>query len=275
MNRFLSKLHSTSQRNTSLICVGLDPIPDLLPIADITNFNKEIINATSDLVCAYKPQMAFYESMGMDGLRALEVTLAAIPSGIPVILDGKRNDISSTAGAYARAIFEQWDADATTLNPYLGTDSIEPFLEYEDRVSIVLVRTSNPGSEDFQTLPVKVGASHEPLYKKVAAAANGWNTRGYVGELVGATYPQELKEVRNICSDMPILVPGVGTQGGDIEASIKNGVDSSGRGVIINVSRQILYASSSPSHFAEAARKEAGSLRNKINDILISLGYSW
>lgn len=274
MNRFLSKLSSTSQRNNSLICVGLDPIPDLLPINDITKFNKEIIAATSDLVCAYKPQMAFYESMGMPGLRCLEATLAAIPDHIPVILDGKRNDIATTAAAYAKAIFVQWGADATTLNPYLGTDSIEPFLEYEDRVSIILVKTSNPGSEDFQTLPVRVGDGHEPLYKKVAEAANGWNTRGNVGVLVGATYPQELKEVRGMCPDMPILVPGVGAQGGDIEASIQNGVNSSGRGVIINVSRQILYASRS-SQFADAARRETESLRENINSVLGSLGHSW
>jgi orotidine-5'-phosphate decarboxylase len=275
MSRFLNKLDAAAQRNRSLLCVGLDPWPPQMPIGDIAVFNRAIIEATQDLVCAYKPQMAFYEAQGTAGLHALEQTLAAIPDDIPVILDGKRNDIGNTANAYAKAMFEVWDADATTVNPYLGGDSIEPFLAYEDRGTIILARTSNPGSADLQTLEVRTDSGPAQLYRHVAQQAQQWNTRGNVGIVVGATYPHELQEVRAICPDMPMLVPGVGAQGGDLEASVRNGADGQGRRVIISVSRQIIYASANTADYADAARRAAKALRARINATLEEMGHPW
>ena len=274
MNRFLNKLHATAQRNRSLLCVGLDPWLPQMPISDTPAFNQAIIDATQDLVCAYKPQIAFYEAQGIPGLKALEQTLAAIPSGIPVILDAKRNDVGSTAQAYAKAMFEVWNADATTVNPYLGGDSLEPFMAYEDRGVIVLARTSNPGSADLQTMEVQTPRGPEPLYRHVAHQANQWNTKGNVGILVGATYPAELGEVRAICPQMPILVPGVGAQGGDLEESVRHGVDAQGRLAIISVSRQVIYASKG-ADYAQAARREAAALRDRINATLEGMGHPW
>ena len=274
MNRFLEKLTASSERNRSLLCVGLDPWPPQMPIEDIATFNRTIIEATHDLVCAYKPQMAFYEAQGLPGLRALEQTLIAIPSGIPVVLDGKRNDMASTAQAYAKAMFEAWDADATTVNPYLGGDSLEPFLAYEDRGVLVLARTSNPGSADFQTMEVRTPGGPEPLYRHVAHQVDRWNTRGNLGLVVGATYPAELGEVRAICPKLPILVPGVGAQGGDLEASVRNGVDANGRLAIISASRQVIYASKGQD-YAQAARHAAEALRSRINTALEDMGHPW
>ena len=274
MNRFLDKLKTSGERNRSLLCVGLDPWPPQMPIEDIATFNRAIIEATQDLVCAYKPQMAFYEAQGLPGLKALEQTLAAIPSGIPVILDGKRNDMANTAQAYAKAMFEAWNADATTVNPYLGGDSLEPFLAYEDRMVIILARTSNPGSADLQSMQVQTAQGPEPLYRHVAHQASRWNTRGNVGLVVGATYPAELGEVRAICPTMPILVPGIGSQGGDLDASVRNGVDAHGRLAIISASRQMLYASKGPD-YAQAARQAAEALRSQINATLERMGHPW
>ena len=274
MATFLEKLDDAAQRNQSLLCVGLDPALGRMPVDGIAAFNRAIIEATQDLVCAYKPQMAFYEAVGMEGLRALEQTLAAIPNDIPIILDAKRGDIGNTAQAYAMAMFDVWGADATTVNPYLGTDSLEPFLAYEDRGVLVLCRTSNPGSADFQALESTDGDGLRPLYQRVAFKANQWNSAGNVGLVVGATFPDELAEVRDLCPKMPILIPGIGAQGGDLETSVLNGTDDTGRHAIISVSRQVLYASSG-TDFADAARRAAELLRAQINTTLEEMGSPW
>ena len=261
---FVDKLWTTSRRNRSLLCVGLDPDPSLMPLADIFEFNRCIIDATADVVCAYKPNMAFYEAAGLDGLKALLRTVEYVPDGIPVISDAKRGDIGNTARAYARSVFEGFGFDAVTVNPYLGKDALDPFFEYADRGVFVLCRTSNPGARDFQDLPVRLGEDEMPLYQAVALRAREWNTRGNVGLVVGATYPDEIARVRALCPDMPFLVPGVGAQGGDLEAAVRAGLDVRGRGVIVNVSRQVLYASKGPD-FADAARLAAEKARDDIN----------
>ena len=271
METFLEKLDGAALRNHSLLCVGLDIYPGLLPVPEVAQFNGEIIEATKDLVCAYKPNLGFYEALGLEGLRALEHTLAKIPRHIPVIGDAKRGDIGSTSRAYAKALFQGWGFDATTVNPYMGSDAVEPFLEYLDRGVFILCRTSNPGSDDFQSLTVADGL---PLYQRVAQKAAEWNIHGNVGLVVGATYPSELQEVRRLCHGMPILIPGVGAQGGDLEASVQYGTDDSGRRAIINASRQILYASKEQD-FALAARREAQRLRDAINQVLGTHGWQW
>lgn len=262
--RFFDKLERAATKNGSLLCVGLDPDPALMPITDVADFNQAIIEATAGLVCAYKPNLAFYEALGERGLLALHKTLAAVPEDVPVIGDGKRNDIGNTARAYAHALFDHWRFDAVTVNPYLGGDALEPFLERPDKVAFVLCRTSNPGARDLQDLPVSVnGSPPRPLFEAVAEAALRWNTRGNVGLVVGATYPEELRRVREICPDMTFLVPGVGAQGGDVAAVMTNGLDARGGGLIINVSRQVLYASKG-NDFAQAARRAAQALRDDM-----------
>ena len=254
-----------SRKNESLVCVGLDPDPALMPIDDVLEFNKAIIEATADQVCCYKPNMAFYEALGIPGLEALQRTLEHIPDDIPVIGDAKRGDIGSTAKAYARAVFERWGFDAVTVSPYLGTDSIEPFLEYSDRGVLVLCHTSGPGSVDFQDLPVGSGNPQRPLFEEVALKVLEWNGRGNAGLVVGATFPQQLQSVRQLCPDMVILAPGVGAQGGDLENTVKYGVNADGEGLIINSSRGIIFASRDATDFADAARRSAQELRLGIN----------
>lgn len=266
---FFAKLESASRQNGSLLCVGLDPDPERMPLSDVAAFNRAIIEATADLVCAYKPNLGFYEALGEAGMAALRDTLAAVPPHVPTIGDAKRGDVGHTARAYARALFDGWGFDAVTVNPYLGGDALAPFLEREDRGVFVLCRTSNPGAAELQDLMVVAegsdsGSGARPLFEAVAERARAWNSRGNVGLVVGATYPQELARVREICPDMTFLVPGVGAQGGDLEASLRCGLDSRGAGLIINVSRQVLYASRE-SDFAQAARRAAQALRNQIN----------
>jgi len=262
---FFDKLERAARRNGSLLCVGLDPDPAQMPVPDVAAFNRAIIEATAELVCAYKPNLAFYEALGERGLAALRDTLAAIPPDIPVIADGKRNDIGNTARAYARALFDELGVDAATVNPYLGGDAVEPFLEREEKAAFVLCRTSNPGARDLQDLPVTVpgGGEARPLFEMVAEMARRWNSRGNVGLVVGATYPEELGRVRRLCPEMTFLVPGVGAQGGDVAAVMRNGLDRDGRGLIINVSRQVLYASREKD-FAVAAAGAARRLRDEI-----------
>ncbi len=262
---FFDKLERAAQRNGSLLCVGLDPDPAQMPVSDVAAFNRAIIEATAGLVCAYKPNLAFYEALGERGLAALRDTLAAIPPDIPVIADGKRNDIGNTAKAYARALFDELGVDAATVNPYLGGDAVEPFLEREEKAAFILCRTSNPGARDLQDLLVTApgGGEARPLFEMVAEMARRWNSRGNVGLVVGATYPEELKRVRRLCPEMTFLVPGVGAQGGDVAAVIGNGLDKAGRGLIINVSRQVLYASREKD-FAVAAAAAARQLRDEI-----------
>lgn len=269
---FIQKLLAASRKNNSLLCVGLDPDPKLMPKISVFEFNRAIIDATSDLVCAYKPNLAFYEAMGLEGLRALSKTIAHIPRAIPVIGDAKRGDIASSSEAYARALFEIFNFDAATVNPYLGYDSVAPFIAYADKGVFILCKTSNAGSCDFQDLICsEPGAKTRarPLFELVAQKAKEWNTKGNIGIVVGATYPEQLKKVREICPELPLLVPGIGTQGGDLEAVVRYGVDAEGQKAIINCSRQILYASKGED-FPEAARREALRLRDQINRYLIS-----
>jgi len=274
MPTFVEKLDAAAQRNHSLLCVGLDPTRAQMPIDDTAAFCKAIIDATKDMVCVFKPNIAFFEAQGLPGLHALEQTMAAIPSDVPVILDAKRGDIGSTAVAYAQAVFEQWGADAVTASPYLGRDSLEPFLAYKDRGVFILCRTSNPGGADFQSLQLATEGGAIPLYEHVAMQAQSWNTNGNIGLVVGATAPEELARVRALCPDMPILIPGVGAQGGDVEAAVRNGTDANGRRAIISSSRQVIYASKS-ADFAEAARREALKARDAFNAMLEAMGKGW
>ncbi len=277
MATFLEKLERACRTNQSLLCVGLDPVPERMPVSGIYEFNRQIIEATQDLVCAYKPNLAFYEAQGLEGLRALEKTLAAIPSHIPVIADAKRGDIGPTAVAYAKAMYEVWGFDAATVNPYLGRDAVEPFLAYHDRGVILVCRTSNPGAREFQDLVSSppFGGDPRPLYEWVALKALTWNEAGNVGLVVGATYPDELTALRDLCPDLPFLIPGLGAQGGDLERSVRNGADSRGLGAILNVSRQVLYASADPGGFAAAARAVAQDIRGQMVQVLREMEAPW
>ncbi len=274
MDSFVERLDSAMTRNRSLLCVGLDPWPPSMPIDDIAAFNRAIIDATADLVCAYKPNFAFYEAEGIAGLEALRQTIEAAPDGVPVLLDAKRGDLGNTAIAYAKAAFEVWGADAVTVNPYQGRDALQPFLDYADRGVFILTRTSNPGSAEFQDRRVRGPAGERPLYEEVAGQACAWNDNGNVGLVVGATVPEELARVRSIAGSMPVLVPGVGAQGGDLEASVRNGTDANGRRALISASRSVLYASSGRD-FADAARAEALRLRDAINAELDRMERGW
>jgi orotidine-5'-phosphate decarboxylase len=260
---FFQKLASAARKNNSLLCVGLDPDPKLMPDRlGILDFNRAIIDATRDLVCAYKLNFAFYEVAGAEGFSILKGTVDYIPDDIPAIADAKRGDIGNTARAYARSIFANLNFDAATVNPYLGFDSIEPFIHYRDRGVFILCRTSNPGATDFQGLRL----AEEPgsLFEVVASKASQWNSHGNIGLVVGATYPQELKLIRADYPDMPLLIPGIGAQGGDLELAVRYGADDRGEKIIINSSRQVIYASRGKD-FAEAARQAATELRDRIN----------
>jgi orotidine-5'-phosphate decarboxylase len=265
---FLEKLAQASKQNRSLLCVGLDPDPALMPPGiGIFQFNRGIIEATTDLVCAYKPNIAFYESLGSEGLDILKRTRDYIPVDIPVIVDAKRGDIGNTARSYAWGLFDYFNFDAMTASPYLGFDSLEPFIEYRDRGVMVLCRTSNAGAADFQSLSFETDSGSKMLFEIVAEKVSEWNKYGNLGLVVGATYPDELKLVRQRYPDMPLLIPGVGAQGGELEKVVAYGVDAGRQRTIINSSRQILYASNGKG-FAEAARHAAEELRAKINSFL-------
>jgi orotidine 5'-phosphate decarboxylase subfamily 2 len=266
--KFNEKLQKIVKKNNSLLCVGLDidkeKIPDFLFKSSKTpflDFNKSIVNATKDIVCAYKLNMAFYEVLGKEGIDLIEKTITHIPKDIIIILDGKRNDIGNTACKYAQSLFETLNADAVTVNPYLGKDGIIPFLEYKDKCSFILCRTSNPSAVDFQNLLV----SNTPLYQLIAKKIKEWNIYGNCGAVVGATYPDELKEIRMILGeDIPILIPGVGKQGGDVEKTVKYGTNKKGEMAIINSSRGIIYAGKDE-NFTEESRNAAINLRDEIN----------
>ena len=270
MVAFADKLAAAVRRNHSLVCVGLDVDPTRVPApvrerADwIGYFNVAIVEATADLVCCYKPNLAFYEALGAEGWQGLRQTLAAVPPDVPVLLDAKRGDIGSTAEAYARALFEDLGGDAATVSPYLGFDAVEPFLAYRDRGVFVLCKTSNPGAADFQDLPCEVGGQRRPLFEHVARAAVGWSRHGSVGLVVGATQSRAFRAVRAIAPDLPLLVPGVGAQGGDLAVAVREGLNAAGAGILVASSRAVLYASSDDDWQA-AARAAAAELRDAIN----------
>jgi orotidine-5'-phosphate decarboxylase len=268
MSRFTERLRGAWELNDSLLCVGLDPEIERLPAhiaaepSPIFQFNKGVIDATHDLVCAYKPQFAHYAACEAEDQleRTIEYVHRTYP-GVQVILDAKRGDVGSTAERYAIEAFERYGADAVTVNPYLGSDALEPFLRHTDRGVIVLCRTSNPGARELQDLEV----GGRKLYQLVAElAATRWNARGNCLLVVGATYPRELAEVRAIVGDMTLLVPGVGAQGGDVAQAVRNGQSADGTGLIISASRSILYASDGV-EFAANARAAAQRLREQIN----------
>jgi orotidine-5'-phosphate decarboxylase len=262
------KLLSATHANNSLLCVGLDSdlekIPGFLKESSnnpVLDFNKAIVDATKDLVCAYKLNMAFYEAAGKQGFEALEKTVQFIPKSVFIILDGKRNDIGNTAQKYAQSLFDTYKADAVTVNPYLGKDGVAPFLEYKDKCSFILCRTSNPSARDFQDLNV----DGKLLYQIVAQKIREWDTNENCGAVVGATYPEELEAVRTILGEsIPILIPGVGKQGGDVGKTVINGTNSKRELAIINSSREILFASDKED-FAQRARMKAEAVRNEIN----------
>jgi orotidine-5'-phosphate decarboxylase len=267
---FIDKLNAAWASNDSLLCVGLDPdlarFPDHLRQAPdgIVDFCKAIIDATADLACAFKPQIAYFAALGAESqLEQICRYLRDTCPHIPLILDAKRGDIGATARQYAREAFDRYGADAVTVNPYMGSDSVEPYMEWSDRGVIVLCRTSNAGGSDLQFLDV----GGQPLYQHVARlVAEKWNTNGQCALVVGATFPEELAQVRALVGDMPLLVPGIGAQGGDIEATVKAGRTAAGTGMMINSSRAILYAEPQGGEdFAAAARRVAMETRDAIN----------
>jgi orotidine-5'-phosphate decarboxylase len=251
-------------RSGSMLCVGLDPDPPRFPAvvrSSVFDFCRAIVDATADLVCAFKPQIAHFSAIAAEGdLERLCTYIRSEYPDVVLVLDAKRGDIGSTAEMYAREAFDRYGAHAVTVNPYLGTDSVEPFLRHPAGGVFVLCRTSNPGSGDFQNLSV----DGEPLYQHVARrVATEWNEIGDCGLVVGATYPDELREVREIVGDLPLLVPGVGAQGGDIEAIVAAGASTDGFGMVVNSSRAVLYASNGDD-FADAARAEAERTRDAL-----------
>jgi orotidine-5'-phosphate decarboxylase len=271
---FLEKLSMASRQHNSLLCVGLDPEPDRfpahlrsMPVAQaVVHFCQAVIEATAPYVCAYKPNLAFFEVLGPEGMYVFQEVLRAIPAPVPIIADAKRGDLGNTARNYAAALFDVYGCDAVTVNPYLGYDSVAPFLAYQQKGVLLLCRTSNPSAHDFQDLPVQGEKGQvRPLYEVVARRVQSWNEAGNCGLVVGATYPQELRAIRALCPNMPILIPGVGVQGGDLEASVIAGVDAMGEKAIIAVSRSVLYAGSG-NDFATVAANEARLLRDRINE---------
>jgi len=268
VSSFQEKLTNIIHKNNSLVCVGLDVDKEKIPsflfeTSDdpYVEFTTKIINETKDLVCAYKPNLAFYEAIGSDGDRILRKTLSAIPNDIIVILDGKRNDIGNTAKKYAQSLFDELKGDAATVNPYLGIDGVKPFLEYEEKCSFLLCRTSNPSATEFQDLKI----DNEPLYIHVAKTIKKWEKHGCCGLVAGATYPEELRMLRKVMGeDSPFLIPGIGKQGGDIQKTVTYGTNKDGEMAVINSSRGIIYASKEQD-FAEEARKQTSILKDKIN----------
>jgi len=314
MTTFADRLLAASEASQSLVCVGLDADPVLMPMEvlrqaqdergqgagqdervvgqdqdgrqagggwfsyeaerAVVEFNRAIVDATADLVCAYKPNIAFYEALGLPGLRALETTVAYIRDVAPdcvIIGDVKRGDIGNTVEAYATAMFDVWGFDAVTVNPWGGIDTVGAWLGRPEKGIFVWCRGSNPGAADLQELVVDGG---EPVYMRMARGLAEMPSNGNLGLVVGATAPEQLAAVRDVCPAMPFLIPGVGAQGGDLEASVRNGVDAAGRMAVINSGRGIIYASSGPD-YADAARRAASEMRDGINETLGSMGLGW
>lgn len=267
---FLQQLQSAQQRNGSMLCVGLDPDPQRFPAdlkgdaSRIFDFCARIVDATADLAIAFKPQIAYFAAHGAE--RQLEQLMAHLRSNaphVPVILDAKRGDIGSTAEQYAKEAFERYGADAVTLSPFMGFDSIQPYLKYAGKGAFLLCRTSNPGGDDLQAQRLASVQGQPLLYEHVAQLAQGpWNTNGQLGLVVGATYPAEIERVRRVAPHLPLLIPGVGAQGGDAAATVKAGWRPDAP-IVVNSSRAILYASSGDD-FAAAARREAERTRDLL-----------
>lgn len=271
---FLEKLSAAQSRNRSWLCLGLDPVLAKMPLVLQTEddpflpFNKAIIDATADLVCAYKPNLAFYLAEGAPGVIALERTIAYIPRDIPIILDGKFGDIGSTAEMIARGAFEIWSVDAVTVNPYVGEDGVAPFLQRPDKAAFILAHTSNPGASDLQALVIARDSGAVTLEEVVVERALAWDRKypGACGLVVGATAAERLARLRALAPNLPFLIPGIGAQGGDLAASVRCGLTENGIGPIINVSRAILWASSR-ADYAESARSAAMRLRDQMNEL--------
>jgi orotidine-5'-phosphate decarboxylase len=262
---FFNNLERRIAAANSLLCVGLDPDKAKLPAGvGIAQFNRAVVAATHPFVCAYKLNFAFYEAAGQEGWGLMRETLRHIPQDIPVIADAKRADIGNTSKEYAKAIFDELGFNAVTVNPYLGHDALEPFLEYTDKGVFILCRTSNPGAADLQNLAVYTESGPLPMYRVVADKAGQWNTRGNAGIVVGATSIDDLRAIRRRHPELPFLVPGVGAQGGDLEQAVLYGRSAKPYGLIINASRQVIFASSG-ADFAEAAGRAAEALREEIN----------
>jgi orotidine-5'-phosphate decarboxylase len=285
MTGFVEKLRAAQEANDSWVCVGLDPVVERMPAPVLKRdepflpFLKAIVDATADVVCAFKPNLGFYLALGAAGVIALERIVTYIPDEIPVILDAKFNDIGHTAQAYARGAFEALGVDAVTTNPYLGQDGIAPFLGSADRAAFVLARTSNQSAGDFQDLrvyphPGRAGASipsdteWPALYQTVVQRVQSWNEQfpGTCGLVVGATYPEELARVRAEAPDLLFLIPGIGAQGGNLQAAVRHGPATAGPGPIVSTSRGVLYASAGED-FADSARAAAERLQRQINSM--------
>ena len=277
MPTYLEKFDLACEANRSLVCVGLDPEPSRLPVDDVLDFNRAIVEATADLAAAYKPNLSFYEALGIPGLQALEGTISAIHEAAPqafIIGDAKRGDIGPSGQAYARAMFQVWGFDSVTVNAWGGADTVEPFLEDADRGIFIWCRGSNPGSATLQDMEIKTAGGPAQVYEHLARTSLAWNGKGNVGLVVGATAPEQVVAVRGICPDAPLLIPGVGSQGGDLYDAVRYGVNACGRRAVINSSRGIIYASTG-ADFAQAARKATAVLRDKINEILETEGKGW
>jgi orotidine-5'-phosphate decarboxylase len=268
---FARKLENASTTNNSLLCIGLDPDPARIPshlgsgAHAVVAFNKAVIRATQDIACAYKPNLGFYMAYGHDGIRALQETRRAIPDHIPVILDAKVGDIDVTSNGYAQGFFGEMGFDAVTAHPYIGVDGLEPLLNWKDRCVFILAKTSNPGSGDLQDLKLASTDPERTVYEHVASQTAEWQGRfGSCGLVAGATYPQEVEIIRGLAPDVPMLIPGVGSQGGNLEATVKAALGRGSGPIAINASRSIIYAGDGMD-FAEAVRQAAIDLRDQIN----------
>jgi orotidine-5'-phosphate decarboxylase len=258
---FADKLRAATEASNSFLCIGLDPDPELMPHPHIPSFLQEIVDATSDLACAYKPNLAFFEALGMGGMQIMLESLRSVPKHIPIIADAKRGDIGNTARFYAKALFDLYKFDAATVNPYGGRDAVQPFIDYTDRGVFIWCRGSNPGAADLQDIKLENGRL---VYEAIAERALEWNHHGNVGLVAGATWPDQIERVREICPHMWILVPGVGAQEGDLEAAVQAAMDAGGGGFLLNASRAVLYAAKGDG-YAKSARKAAQKLRSRIN----------
>ncbi len=262
----IDKLKKAQIKSSSMLCVGLDLDPKRVPqpygntSKGLFDFAKAIIESTADLVSAYKPNLAFFEALGSDGMSLLRQICQRIPDDIPIILDAKRGDIGNSSAQYAASLYKVFGADWVTVNPYMGHDSIKPFLDYQDRGVFVLCLTSNPGSLDFQTL----NCDGQPLYMRVCEKASQWNSNQNIGLVVGATHPDSLTQLRSCAGEMPLLIPGIGAQGGALEKAVIGGSANFTKTALLNVSRSVLYASKG-ADFAEKARESAERIVSKIN----------